>query len=93
MSLGSSVRLTDCRWSSLSDLPCTLGNTPLVRIKSLSDALGVEIEGVLSQENHLVIFFSEKLNKVKLRYSTYDKELYVVVQDLRHWRQIFDDCY
>ncbi|XP_078437647.1 uncharacterized protein LOC144708269 [Wolffia australiana] len=33
-----------------------------------------------------VEFFSEKLNDAKLRYSTYDKEVYAVIQALRHWR-------
>lgn len=50
-----------------------------------ADASNVRIGGVLSQEGHLVAYFNEKLNNAKLRYSTYDKESYVVVQALRYW--------
>ena len=49
------------------------------------DASGVGIEGVLSQDCHPISYFSEKLNEAKKKYSTYDKELYVVVQALRYW--------
>uniref|UniRef100_A0A2N9IG07 RNA-directed DNA polymerase n=1 Tax=Fagus sylvatica TaxID=28930 RepID=A0A2N9IG07_FAGSY len=47
----------------------------------ITDCIG----GVLSQERHPIAYFSEKLNDAKLRYSTYDKEFYAVVQALRHW--------
>ena len=50
------------------------------------DALGVEIGGVLSQEEYPMVCFSEKLNESKCRYSTCDKKFYAVIQALRHWR-------
>ena len=49
------------------------------------DAFGLGISGILSQEHHPIAYFSEKLNDAKLRYSTYDKEFYAVVEALRHW--------
>ena len=44
------------------------------------------IGGVPNQEGHPIAYFNEKLNNAKQKYSTYDKEFYVVVQALCHWR-------
>jgi hypothetical protein len=43
------------------------------------DASKFAIEAVLSQEDRLIAYFSEKLNEVKLKYSTYDKEFYAII--------------
>jgi hypothetical protein len=50
------------------------------------DASGDAIGGVLSQDNRLVSHFSEKMNGNKRKYSTYDKEIYAIIQALKKWR-------
>jgi hypothetical protein len=50
------------------------------------DASGFAIGVVLSQDDMLVTYFSEKLNEAKVKYSTYEKEFYAVIQELKKWR-------
>ena len=33
-----------------------------------------------------ITYFSEKLNEAKIKYSTYDKEFYAIIQALKKWR-------
>jgi hypothetical protein len=41
---------------------------------------------VLLQEGKLIAYFSEKLSRSSLNYSTYDNELYALVQVLENWQ-------
>jgi hypothetical protein len=50
------------------------------------DASGYAVGGVLSQDDRPMAYFSEKLDDAKLKYSTYDKEFYAIIQALKKWR-------
>ena len=51
----------------------------------ITDASNKGIRGILSQKGHPVAYFNKKLNNAKLKYSTYDKEFYAIVQALHYW--------
>ena len=49
------------------------------------DTSGFAIRVVLSQDNRLIAYFSEKLNDAKRNYSTYDKYFYMVIHAVKKW--------
>ena len=48
------------------------------KIFEVACASGIGV-GVLAQEGHPVVYFSEKLNNAIQKYSTYDREFYAVI--------------
>jgi hypothetical protein len=50
------------------------------------DASGFAIGVVFSQEDMPIVYFNEKLNESKVKYSKYDKEFYAIIQALKKWR-------
>ena len=50
------------------------------------DASNIAVGAILIQEGRPVSFFGERLNEAKYRYSSYELELYTLVQALKKWR-------
>jgi ribonuclease HI len=48
-----------------------------------TDASGTTIGVVLSKDQRIIAYLSEKLNEAKQKYSSYDKEFYAIVQALK----------
>jgi hypothetical protein len=73
--------------NAFSMLKNKLTHAPLLQLSDFNktlelecDASGVGLGGVLLQEGKPVAYFSEKLSGPVLNFSTYDKELYALVQ-------------
>ncbi|GKA17639.1 putative nucleotidyltransferase, ribonuclease H [Tanacetum coccineum] len=54
-----------------------------------TDASIIRVRAVLSQEGHLVAFFSEKLSEARRKWTTYELEFYAIVWAVKHWEQHF----
>ena len=48
-------------------------------------AFVVGIDVVLSQDNRLVTFFSEKVCEARSKWSAYESEFFAIVRTLKHW--------
>jgi hypothetical protein len=85
------------RWGAAQDqafhtLIDKLTRAPLLQLPDFSktfelkcDASGIGIGGILLQEGKHITYFSKKLSGPSLNYSTYDKELNVLVRVLETW--------
>jgi len=61
--------------------------TPKRILEVETDASGIVIGVVLSQKGKPLSYYSEKLNQAKQKYSSYDREFYVIIQTLKKQRQ------
>ena len=51
-----------------------------------TDASDYALSAVITQSGHPAVFHSETFNDTVRRYSTYEKELYAILQALKQWR-------
>lgn len=90
---GSSFFWTPAASQAFDEIKRRLTSAPILVLPDFAspfelhcDASKLGIGAVLSQKGRHISYYSEKLNGSRVRYSTYDVELYAVVQAVRHWR-------
>ena len=59
---------------------------PIFSSLKICNAMYYSLGAVITQSGHPVAFHSKTFNNTVRRYSTYEKELYVIVQALKQWR-------
>ncbi|KAL4282483.1 hypothetical protein GQ457_16G010960 [Hibiscus cannabinus] len=86
-------------WSSTAvkafeELKGLLSSTPVLRLPDFTkpfnvetDASGIGIGAILSQDNHPIAFFSQKLCPRMQKASAYQREMFAVTQAIAKWRQ------
>ncbi|KAJ0940339.1 putative nucleotidyltransferase, Ribonuclease H [Helianthus annuus] len=84
----------DTTLAAFTHLKELLSSTPILRLPDFSkpfvletDASGIGIGAVLSQDKHPLAYFSKKLCPRMQQASTYHREMYAITQAIAKWRQ------